>query len=96
VPEEEDSTVLFGLDTLTFSLIVVGIVVFIALIVTSLCTLKYKKNQHNRVASPVVSATTPVRKRDTAQSKELRPVAETDIENNGTPAISAFPHESSE
>jgi hypothetical protein len=60
-PEEEDSTVLFGLDMLTFTLICVGVVVFIALIVTSLCTLKYKKNQHNKVASPAVSRT-PVRR----------------------------------
>ena len=81
---------------LTLVLICVGVFVFLALIVTSVCTLKYKKSQHNRVASPVVLTTTPVRKRDTNKVAELRPVAETDCEN-GTPAISAFPpNESSE
>lgn len=43
-PKEEESTV-FGLDMLTFILICVGVVVFIGLIVTSVCTLRYKKHQ---------------------------------------------------
>lgn len=60
--EKEGSTGLFGLDTMTLALICVGVVVGIALIVTSLCTLRYKKNQQNRVASPVTSTVT--RKRD--------------------------------
>ena len=90
VEEEDDSTVLFGLDMMTFVLICVGVVVFIALIITSVCTLRYKKNQQNRVASP---ATTPKRKRDSGKVGELRPVAETDVENNGTPVVSVFPHE---
>jgi hypothetical protein len=83
-PKEEESTV-FGLGMVTFILICVGVVVFIGLIVTSVCTLRYKKNQQNRVASPVVSNKI-VRKRDTNAPAELRP-ADTDIENNGTPAV---------
>ena len=84
VEEEDDSTVLFGLDMMTFVLICVGVVVFIALIITSVCTLRYKKNQQNRVASP---ATTPKRKSNSGKVGELRPVAETDVENNGTPSV---------
>jgi hypothetical protein len=54
--------------------------------------LKHKKNQHNRVTIPD-SANTPVKKNSTV--KELQPVSkpylpETDLENNGTPAVSGF------
>jgi len=44
VKVEEEGSKVFGLPTLTFILILVGAVVFIGLLITSICTLRYKKN----------------------------------------------------
>jgi len=90
VNTEKDSMVL-GLPTMTFVLILVGVLVGIGLITASLCTLRHKKNQQNRVASPVTNKTSTVSRRsgmNESAAKELKPVApETDIENNASPNI---------
>ena len=65
-----------GLGMMTIILIVVGIIVFIGLIVATVCTLRYKKNQQNRAATPAKTNT--VVRRSGATAK--------DIENNSTKA----------
>jgi len=94
VNTEKEGSMVLGLPMMTFVLIVVGVLVGIGLITASLCTLRYKKNQQNRVASPVTNKTNTVTRRsgmDKSEAKELKPVAaETDIENNATPSIYNF------
>lgn len=82
--EEKDSAGVLGLPLSTALLIAAGAVVGVGLAVAALCTLRYRKNQHNRVASPVTGIT----RKSGRAPKELRPVvADTDIENNATPAV---------
>merc|ERR1712113_4246 len=79
-----DKDVLLGLPLVTLILIVVGVIVGITLIVASLCTLKHRKSQQNRVATPEATA---VKRRSGQKPREVMPaVADTDVENNGTPA----------
>jgi len=84
----DNDVVLFGLPLLTFILIAAGIVVGITLIVASLCTLKHRKSQQNRVATPEPAA--PKRRSGNKPRSVTPAVADTDIENNGTPAVTHF------